>query len=146
MPGARSNLTWFGFQSPPVSGNSNPRSAISEVHGEGNEEEGEDGEEGFWAFSRAKTREADKVHHIWNWEKWKVRFSGMDGWDIWLFVGHCSGTCNVEAFLKRLILHTAQIPAKKPNFGGMQYQSTLKTLRHCEYRHFGWCYRSGVLA
>jgi len=38
------------------------------------------------------------------------------------------GTRNVEAFLKRLILHTAQIPAKKPNFGGMQYQSFLKTL------------------
>lgn len=51
MPGAKSRPTPFGFQSPPASGNSGPRSTISEVYGEGNEEEGE---EGFWAFPRAK--------------------------------------------------------------------------------------------
>jgi len=45
----------------------------------------------------------------------------------------CTVLAMSKRFKKRLILHTAQIPAKKPNFGGMQYQSFLKTLRHCEY-------------
>jgi len=45
--------------------------------------------------------------------------SGINKCETTVTVSGCSR--NVEAFLKRLILHTAQIKAKRTNFGGTQW-------------------------